>query len=144
MFMVIICSCRGQHYVQCRIVVYETSQAINQVHVRVSEIYPWTKQFGFITKSRKSDFRAFCTLCSCNVHISGMGKIAVERHAVTDKHKVNTRRGIMSSLLSFSSPDRSSQDDTMMVGELCIVYHAVKHHLSYTNTDWSKRWQRHA
>ena len=95
----------------------------------------WSKEHGFITKSRKDDFHAFCTLCRCDVDVSSKGKGAIDRHASTDKHKSNNQGAGASSLLSFFREASSPQDDKISAAELCKVYHAVKHHQSYRSVD---------
>ena len=47
----------------------------------------WTKEFRFLSKSRKNDFHVFCTECCCNVEIGSKGKSAVYWHIITDNEK---------------------------------------------------------
>ena len=93
----------------------------------------WSKEYGFISKSRKDDFHAYCTLCRCDVDASSKGKGVVDRHASIDKHRSNNRSA--SSLFSFFREATSPQDDKISAAELSKVYHAVKHHQSYRSVD---------
>uniref|UniRef100_A0A8C5GAZ7 Uncharacterized protein n=1 Tax=Gouania willdenowi TaxID=441366 RepID=A0A8C5GAZ7_GOUWI len=90
----------------------------------------WTKEYGFISKSRKDDCHAYCTLCRCDVDVSSKGK-----GASTDKHKSNNQSAGTSSLFSFFREVTSPQDDKISAAELCKVYHTVKHHQSYRSVD---------
>uniref|UniRef100_A0A8C6M4A3 HAT C-terminal dimerisation domain-containing protein n=1 Tax=Nothobranchius furzeri TaxID=105023 RepID=A0A8C6M4A3_NOTFU len=80
----------------------------------------WTKEYGFIAKSRKDDCHAYCTVCRCDVDVSSKGRGAS-----------NSQSAGTSSLLSFFREATSPQDDKISAAELCKVCHAVKHHQSY-------------
>uniref|UniRef100_A0A8C6NU33 Uncharacterized protein n=1 Tax=Nothobranchius furzeri TaxID=105023 RepID=A0A8C6NU33_NOTFU len=95
----------------------------------------WTKEYGFIAKSRKDDCHAYCTVCRCDVDVSSKGRGALDRHASTEKHRSNNQSAGTSSLLSFFREATSPQDDKISAAELCKVYHAVKHHQSYRSVD---------
>jgi len=97
---------------------------------RTSYFHECTKEFGFIAKSRKGDFHAFCTECRFDADIN-----AVERQLTTNKDRFNTRIAGRSSLLSFFSPVPSSQEDKIMTEELRKVFHVVKQHQSWRRID---------
>ena len=44
----------------------------------------WTKEFGFISKSRKDDFHDFITTYHCDVEIGNKGKSVVYQHTAID------------------------------------------------------------
>lgn len=102
---------------------------------KTSYTHEWTKEFGFVSRSRKDDFHVFCTYCHCDVEIGSKGKSAIERHAASNKHKLNARSIGTSSLTKFLPAARSPADDKILAAELCKVYHAVKHHQSYRSVD---------
>ncbi|MEQ2281730.1 hypothetical protein AMECASPLE_033492 [Ameca splendens] len=109
------------------------------MHKRKTKFIPeWTKEYGFISKSREDDCYAYCTLCRCDVDVSSKGKGSINRYASTDKHRSNNRNAGTSSNVPFFHEATSPQDDKISAAGLCKVYHAVKHHQSYQCRLWNK------
>ena len=46
--------------------------------------FKWTKEFGFISRSRKDDFHTFSTVCHCDMEIGSKKKSEVYQHTTTD------------------------------------------------------------
>jgi hypothetical protein len=62
--------------------------------------YPYTftdsmaKDFPYITKSKKGNGYAHCTVCKCEICVKWRGKSALSRHQNTAKHKqLSTEHG---------------------------------------------------
>lgn len=79
-----------------------------------------SKNFYLVLKAQKIKFFFFKHCAIMTWRLAG-----IEGHAAIDKHQVKTHRAGTSSLLSFFSPFTSTQDDKIVVAELCKGYDVV-------------------
>ena len=96
---------------------------------------------GFIKKSSKGEYYAFCSACDEHINVSAKGtKTSINQHTQTNKHKsavsgVSTSKCLENFLINKSNP--SPLDDKTAAAEGAWAFHTVAHSQSFSSNDCS-------
>ncbi|PNF17541.1 hypothetical protein B7P43_G15823 [Cryptotermes secundus] len=112
----------------------------NQIYLK-----KWGDMFSLV-KPGPDENRAFCTLCRKDFSISHGGQSDLRQHAQYKGHKIKEKCNSGSSnKLSkyFANLNNNEEYDNSTAVELGLVYHAVKHNLSYSSLDCGNKLVSH-
>ena len=86
--------------------------------------------------SKKDDHSAHCKLCNRDITVKYMGFKAINDHKNSKLHQDNMKARIISqSMSTFVRTVKDKELDEVIVSELCLTYHTIKHTLSYRSAD---------
>lgn len=96
----------------------------------------WMKDEEWLKPSVNNVHKAFCKYCNKEFSIAHGGKSDVTQHCQGAEHKKNKITvASSSSLKSFFTVKNSAESDKLAFAELTLVFHTVKHNLSYNSMD---------
>src|SRR4051794_17282685 len=87
----------------------------------------YAKEFKGIVAG-KDEFHALCTVCKQQIDLSSTGKVLIDRHLKSEKHKNNAKTAAENQVVDqFFKPKRSSEDDKIAAAEGSWSYHISIH-----------------
>jgi hypothetical protein len=93
--------------------------------------YEWLKEFTFLKKYKPDKSQATCMACNCQFNVHYGGKNDVIEHSKSKQHLKNMLTFSVDRQLITTTPKPNREKDEIAAAEATLVYHGVRHGISY-------------